>query len=130
MKVIGNVSKTIDKYFEYTNKHRKTIENENDSHFHDCRANNRKEGTKYIIIELNKLPIHKELRKLTLDDVMMDFDAMSLFPSALWDENSVYPKKETAYAFKPHLNKTYVDAYNNQTLNQDGNEFAILRIKY
>ena len=61
---------------------------------------------------------------------MMDFDATSLYPSAMWDKNSVYPKTETRFAFKPHMSKTFVDAFNNQTFNEDGDECAILRIKY
>ena len=48
----------------------------------------------------------------------------------MWDENSVYPKIESGFAFKPHMNKTYVEAFNNETFNQDGDEAAILRIKY
>ena len=31
---------------------------------------------------------------------------------------------------KPHMNNVYVEAFNNQTFNQDGDESAILRIKY
>ena len=60
---------------------------------------------------------------------MMDFDAKSLYLSAIWDEKSVYPKIETGFTFKPHRNKTYVDAFKNQTFNQDGNESGILRTK-
>ena len=60
----------------------------------------------------------------------MDFDATSLYPFAMWDEKYVYPKIERWFAFKPHMEKTYADAFNNQTFNQDGNESAILRIKY
>ena len=48
----------------------------------------------------------------------------------MWDENSVYPKIETGLAFKPHMNDVYVEAFNNQTFNQDGDESAILTIKY
>ena len=59
----------------------------------------------------------------------MDFDATSLYPSAMWYQNSVYPKIETGFAFKPHMNNVYVEAFNNQTFNQDGDESAILRIK-
>ena len=59
----------------------------------------------------------------------MDFDPNSLYPSAMWKE-SVYPKIESGLAFKPHLKKTYVDAFNNQVFNQGGIESAILRIKY
>ena len=47
---------------------------------------------------------------------MMDFDATSLYPSAIWDEKFVYPKIETGFAFKPLMNKSYVDAINNQNL--------------
>ena len=73
--------------------------------------------------------MYRKLQKLNLNDVMMVFDATSLYPSAMWDENSVYPKIETGFAFKPHTNKTYVEAFNNQTFNQDGDESAILKIK-
>ena len=58
---------------------------------------------------------------------MMDFDATSSYPSAMWDQNSVYPKLETRFAFKPHMDNVYVEAFNNQTFNQDGDESAILR---
>ena len=87
------------------------------------------ERTKHINKELYKLPIHKKLQKLNLNDVMMDFDGTSFYPSAMWDENSVYPKKETTFAFTQHMNKTFVDALNNQTFNEDGYESAVLRIK-
>ena len=48
----------------------------------------------------------------------------------MWDQNSGYPKIETGFAFKPHMNIVYVEAFNNQTFNQDGDESAILRMKY
>ena len=61
---------------------------------------------------------------------MMDFDATSLYPSAMWDENSVYPKKETVFAIKFHMNNVYVKAFNNQIFNRYGNESAILKLRY
>ena len=76
------------------------------------------------------LSIHKELSKLDSNKTQMDFDATSLYPSAMWDENSVYPKIETGFAFKPHMNDVYVEAFNNQTFNEDGDESSILTIKY
>ena len=76
------------------------------------------------------LPIHKELSNLDLNKTQMDFDATSLYPIAIWDEKSVYPKIETGFAFEPHMNDVYVKAFNNQTFNQDGNESGILKIKY
>ena len=60
----------------------------------------------------------------------MDFDATSLYPSAMWDKNSVFPKIETVYAFQPHMNSVFVNEFNKQTLNQNNKESAILRIKY
>ena len=43
----------------------------------------------------------------------------------MWDEKSVYPKMETGFVFKPHMDDVSVEAFNNQTFNQDGNESAI-----
>ena len=34
----------------------------------------------------------------------MDFDATSSYPSAVWDDYSVYPKIKTGNAFKPLMN--------------------------
>ena len=49
----------------------------------------------------------------------------------MWHAKTVCPKIETTgFAFEPHMNKTCVDALNNQTFNQDGNESAIVKIKY
>ena len=45
------------------------------------------------------LPIHKELSKLDSNKTQMDYDATSLYPIVMWDENSVYPKIETGFAF-------------------------------
>ena len=39
------------------------------------------------------------LKKIKFTDVMMDFDATSLYTSALYDEKSVYPKIESGFAF-------------------------------
>ena len=125
-----NACEIIDKYFEYTNEQRKMIEDEYESRFKEYRDNGEEKRIEHINKELNKLIIHKKLQKLNHNDVMMDYDATSLYPSSMWDENSVFPKIESGFAFKPHMNKTYVDAFNNQTFNQDGNESAILRIKY
>ena len=125
-----NVCEIKNKCFEYTNEQRKILEDEYDSQFDDYRDNDEEERTEHINKELNKLPIHKKLQKLNINDVIIDSDAKSLYPSAMWDENSVYPKMESGFAFKPHMNNVYVEAFNNQTFNQDGDESAILRTKY
>ena len=127
--VKDNICVIIDKYFEYTNKHRKIIEDENDSKFDDYRGINQEDKQEHINKKLNEISIHRKLRKLNLNDVTMHFDATSLYPSAMWDEKSVYPKIETGFAFKPHMNITYVYVVNNQTFNENSNESAILRVK-
>ena len=49
---------------------------------------------------------------------MMYFDVTFLYPSAMWDEKSVYPKIETGFAFKPRVHNVYIDAFINQTFNK------------
>ena len=85
LNIIGDMSEILDKYFEYTNKQRKIIEHEYDLQFDDYRDNDEEERNKHINKELSKLAIHKKLQKLNLNDVMMDFDATSLFFSAMGD---------------------------------------------
>ena len=75
------------------------------------------------------LPIPKELSKLNSIKTQMDCDANSLYPSAMWDHNSVYPKIKSGF-FEPDMNDVYVEAFIIQLFNQDGAESAILRIKY
>ena len=43
----GNVCENLEKYFEYTNKHRKIIENEYDSQFYDYRDNDGRKNQTY-----------------------------------------------------------------------------------
>ena len=69
------------------------------------------------------------MSKLNSNKTQIDFDATSLYPSAMWDENSVFPKIETGFACKPDMNDVYVEAFNNQTFKEDGDESAILTIK-
>ena len=102
----------------------------NSTKYDDYRDIDQKEKEKDVNRKLNMLSIHKELSKLDSIKTQMDFDATSLYPSAMWDEKSVYPKIETGFAFKPHMNDVYVEAFNNQTFNEDGDESAILTIKY
>ena len=112
------------------NKYEKEHAKEFDSKYDDYRDIDEKEKTGYINKKLNKLPIHKKLSKLDSNKTQMDFDATSLYPSAIWDENSLYPKLETGFAFKPYMNDVYVEAFNNQSFNEDGDESAILTTKY
>ena len=80
--------------------------------------------------KLTMFQTHKELSKLNSNRTQMDYDANNLYHSAMWDENSVYPKIEAGFAFKPEMNNVYVEAFNHKTFNQDGDESAILTINY
>ena len=130
LKVNGNDFENLEKYFEFLIKYEKQYAEEFNSKYDDYRFINEKEKTDFINKKLNMLPIHKELSKLDSNKTQMDFDATSLYPSAMWDENSVYPKIEIGFAFKPHMNDVYVEAFNNQTFNEDGDESGILTIKF
>ena len=126
----GSICEILEKYFEFLNKYEKQYAKEFDSKYNDYRDIDQKEKEKYVNRKLNMLPIHKELCKLDSNKTQMDFDATSLYPSAMWDEKSVYPKIESGFAFKPYMNDVYVEAFSNQTFNEDGDESAILTIKY
>ena len=76
---------------------------------------------------MSDLTLHKFIQKIELVHLLWDFDAVKLYPSAMWDEKSIYPRIETGYAFKSHMNDELVNKFNNQTFNQGS---AILKIKY
>ena len=126
----GDICDLLEKYFNFLKENEKQYEKEFDSKYNDYRDINKKEKTDYVNKKLNMLPIHKELSKLNLNKTQMNYDATSLYPSAMWDQDSLYPKIETGFAFKPYMNDVYVKAFNDQTYNEDGDESAILTIKY
>ena len=126
----GNEYEILEKYFEFLKEYEKQYTEEFNSKYDDYRDINENEKTNYINKKLNMLSIHKELSKLDSNKTQMSYDGNSLYPSAMWDENSVYPKIETGFAFEPHMNDVYIEAFNNQTFNEDGDESAILTIKY
>ena len=89
-----------------------------------------KKKKKFFNSKVNSLAIHEQLSELGLNITQMHFNAISLYPFAMCDNTSVYPKKEQGFVFKPHLNDFYLEAFNNQSFNQNGNESAILNLKY
>ena len=130
LNVNGNDCEILEKNFDFLNENEKQNAEEFDSNYDDYRNINEKKKTDFNNKKLNMLPIHKALSKLDSNKTQMNFDATSLYPSAIWDEKSVYPKIETGFAFKLHMNDVYVEAFNNQTFNEDGGESAILTKKY
>ena len=130
LNISGNICDILEEYLKFLNKYEIQYTKEFDSNYDDYREIDQKETEKYVNRKLNMLSIHKKFFKLDSNKTQMDFDATSLYPSAMWDENSVYPKIETGFAFKPHMNHVYVEAFIKQTFNQDGDGSAILTIKY
>ena len=61
-------------------------------------------------------------------DWRLDCGATSLYPSAMWDENSVTPKLENGFDFTPYLKDVYVESLKNQTLQKEYDGSAILKI--
>ena len=122
-----NICDLLEKYFKILNKYEKQYAKEFDLKYDDYGDIDKK---KKIIILTNMLPIHKELSKLDSNKTQMHFDTTSLYPPAMWDPNRVNPKLESGFAFKPDMIDVYVEAFNNQTSKQDGEESFMLRIKY
>ena len=62
-----------------------------------------------------------------MDELLWDCDAVSLYPSATWDENSNYPRIETGYAFTKDMNNEIVKKFNTGNFTQGS---AVLRINF
>ena len=125
--VKGTVYDTIEAYMEYKNKHFKIFEKEYEDQFDDYRLENVEEKEKYINEKLSKFRLYKIIKQIELIHLLWDFDAVSLYPSAMWDEKSIYPRIETGCAFTRDMNKFLVHNFNNGNFNQGS---AILKVKY
>ena len=112
---------------EYKNKHFKIFEREYEDQFDDYRDENVEEKENYINEKLSNLRLSKIIKQIELIELLWDFDAVSLYPSAMWDEKSIYPRIETGYAFTTDMNDKLVNKFNNQNFNQGS---AILKTKY
>ena len=77
------------------NKHFKIFEKEYESQFDDYRDQDLEEKEKYINKKLSERRLHKIKKRIELIHLLWDFDAVSLYPSAMWDKNSIYPRVET-----------------------------------
>ena len=125
--VKGTVYNTIEAYMEYKNQYFKIFEKEYENQFNEYRDEDIDEKEKYINEKLSQLPIHQLIKQIKLEELLWDYDATSLYPSAMWDEKSIYPRIETGYSFTRDMNKILVHRFNNQNFTQGS---AILKIKY
>ena len=126
LNVNGNKYEIIEAYAKYIKEFKNKYEAEYISNYSDYRQVKQQDKKKYINEKLSELEISKKLKALNRDDLLMAFDATSLYPSAMYDENSTYPKIETGFAFTLELNDEIVNQFNTKTFTKT----AILKIKY
>ena len=122
-----NIYDIIEEYLKYKNKHFKIFEKEYENQFDDYRFENVEEKENYINEKLSEHRLHQLIKQIKLIELLWDFDCVSLYPSVMWDEKSIYPRIETGYAFTRDMNDELVEKFNNQTFTQ-GSSF--LKIKY
>ena len=117
LNIQGTKYEIIEKYSEYIKNIKLQYEKEfmDQSDDTDYRKINVKEKDKYINKKLSQLPISMKMKEFNRDDLLMAFDATSLYPSAMYDENSIYPKIETGYVFTEDMNDELVNEFNTQT---------------
>ena len=125
--VKGTVYDTIEAYMEYKYKHFKIDDKEYENQFDDYGNENVEEKEKYNNEKLSNPRLHKLIKQTELVQLLWDFDAVSLYLSAMWDEKSIYPKIKTGYAFTRDMNDEIVEKFNNQISTQGS---AILKIKH
>ena len=85
------------------------------------------EKERYINEKLSSLRLHEIIQRIEMIHLLWDFDAVLLYPSAMWDKKSFYPRIETGYAFTRDMNDELVEKFNIQTFTQGS---AVLGIKY
>ena len=125
--VKGNINDFIEEHLRYKNKHYEIFEKENENQFDDYRDEDVEDKEKYFNKKLGDLRLHKLIKQIELIHLLWDFDAVSLYPSAMWDENSIYPRIETGYAYARDMNNELVEKFNTGNFNQGS---ASLKIKY
>ena len=94
LNVNGNIYGIIEAYLLYKNKYLKTYEKLYESKFNDYRDEDVAEKEKSINKKFSQLPIHQLIKQIKLDELLCDFNAVNLYPSAMWDENSFYPRRK------------------------------------
>ena len=116
--VKGNIYGIIEEYLRYKKKRYEIFEKEYENQINHYRNETEGEKQRYINEKLSNLRLHKLIQKIELVQLLWDFDAVRLYPSAMWDENSFYPRIETGYAYTRDMNDEVVEKFNNGNFNQ------------
>ena len=123
----GNIYDIIEEYLRYKKKNYDIYKKEYEDQFNDYRDEDVDEKEKYKNEKLGNLRLHKLIKQIELIHLLWDFDATSLYPSAMWDEKSIYPRIETGYTYTRDMNNELVEKFINQTFTEGS---AFLKIKY
>ena len=67
---------------------------------------------KHTSKKLGGLPKAMKLKNLIRDELLMAFDATSLYPIAMYDSENALPEFENDYAFKKDMNASIIDQIN------------------
>ena len=89
--VKGSTYGIFDEYLKYKKKHYEIFEKEYEDQFDDYRDEDEEGKQKYVSENLSILRLHNLIQKIELTHLLWDFDAVSLYPSAMRDEKSIYP---------------------------------------
>ena len=84
-----------------------------------------KKKEKYMNEKLSNFRLHKIIKRIEMIHLLWDFDAVSLYPSAMLDPKSICPKIETAYAFTKNMNDDIVEKFNKIKFKQGCTFFKI-----
>ena len=99
----------------------------NANQFNDYRDEDVGEKENFINKKLSKLSFHQLVNQIDLNEPLWEFDAVSLHPSAMWDEKTIYTRLETGYAYTMDMNDELVEKFKTGNFNQGS---AILKIRY
>ena len=89
MKFEGNVYGIIEVYMKYKIDQLKLIKRDYESRFDKCRDIDEEEMEKYFNENFGEFADHQFLQQLSLNGLFWDFDAISLYTSAMSDEKDV-----------------------------------------
>ena len=83
--VEGKIFDILEEYLRYKKKHYERFEKENKNQFNDYRHEIEEEQQQHINEKLSNLRLHIFLQRIEITRFLWDFDAVSLYPSAMWD---------------------------------------------
>ena len=81
---------------------------------------------KYTSEHLGELSVQRKSQQLGLDDLLWGYNAVSLYPSAMWDEETISRWIEMGFAYTKDMKNELVEKFNTGNFNKGG---AILKTK-